>query len=303
MPMHPFHRTELLIGGSGFEQMRDSRVCVIGLGGVGSYAAEALVRSGVGHLTLVDFDDVCITNLNRQLPAVRSTVGKKKAALMGDRAKDINPKADVVVMERFYNRDSADAILDGGFDYVLDCIDNMTAKIHLIGRCVRSEQPLLSAMGAGGRMDPTRIRVSDISATHSDPFARIVRDCLKDLGILRGVECVWSEELPNALDKKAQDEFRCICPNRSENDMHSCERRLQVQGSVAWMPSIFGMTMAGVVVNRMLERPIWDVDVKKPHHRQRPAPGKPSRARKQELMREAGIHRESEAEVSDTSMT
>lgn len=292
--MHPFQRTELLVGGEGLERLKGARVAVIGLGGVGSYAAEALARASVGRLVLVDFDRVCVTNLNRQLHATRQTVNKPKAELMAERARAINPKIDVVGLAKFFGRDSADEILGSEtdppqLDYVLDCIDNMTAKVHLLQSCVRRGIPVISAMGAGGRMDPTRLRVSDISRTKIDPFARLVRDLLRQQGIVSGVECVWSEEPPNELDGEAQAAFRCICPGQDENNVHSCESRHQVQGSVSWMPAMFGLTMAGVVVNRVLERPIWGADQPRRGEQLRmsPAPDKPSRSRKKELLREA----------------
>ena len=292
MAMHPFHRTELLVGGLGFERLKAARVCVIGLGGVGSYAAEALARAGVGHLTLVDFDRVCITNLNRQIHATRLTVNQLKAELMAERARQINPKADVVAIAKFFGKDTADEILAPGFDFVLDCIDNMTAKVHLLEQCVKRDVPVLSALGAGGRLDPTRVRVSDLSETRIDPFARLVRDLLRQRGIESGIACVWSEEPPNDLDGPAQEAFRCICPDKDENTVHGCESRHQIQGSVSWMPAIFGLTMAGVVVNRLLERPIWGVDSPRvPSRRDAPSTVKPSRSRKKAMLAEVGLHR------------
>ena len=160
--MHPFHRTELLIGREAWQRLQAVRVLVVGLGGVGSYAAEAIARAGVGHLTLVDFDQVCLTNLNRQLHATRRTVGAAKAPLMGERARSINPKATVVVEQTFYNAESSERLLAPGFDFVLDAIDNVTAKIHLLSQCHLRGLPVVSAMGAGSRTDPTRIRVTDL---------------------------------------------------------------------------------------------------------------------------------------------
>ena len=290
MPMHPFHRTELLLGGDGWRTLQQSAVAVIGLGGVGSYAAEALVRAGVGHLTLVDFDKVCITNVNRQLHSVRSTVGKDKVTLMAARCSDINPKAEIRGIHKFFSLATADEILDRPYDYVLDCIDNMTAKVVLIERCVRSDLRVIAAMGAGGRLDPTRVRVSDLCKTHTDPLARIVRDLLRQRGITTGVECVWSDEPPNTLDAEAQAAFRCICPNRSEKDkLHSCEGRLQVQGSVSWIPAMFGLAMSGTVVNRLVGRPVHEADrPRRRTQRMSPAPGKPSIERKKALLEEAG---------------
>lgn len=262
MPMHPFHRTELLVGGAGWRRLTEASFCVVGLGGVGSYAAEALARAGAGHLTLVDFDDVCVTNVNRQLHAFRNTVGKPKAELMAERCSAINPKADVRGRVQFFGPTTAEQVLDRRYDYVLDCIDNMTAKVMLIERCVQADQPVIAALGAGGRLDPTRVRVTDISKTRVDPFARIVRDLLRQRGIERGVECVWTDEPPNPIDEVAQAEFHCICANRGEKELvHGCENRMQVQGTVSWMPAIFGLTMTGAVVNRVLGRPVHSADV------------------------------------------
>lgn len=288
MRMHPFHRTELLVGGEGFARLQGARVCIIGLGGVGSYAAEAVARSGVGHLTLVDFDRVCVTNINRQLPATRETAGQLKATLMGDRLASINPKAELRVMPTFYDSETSDEILNPGFDVVLDCIDNMTAKVHLIQSCIGREIPVISAMGAGGRMDPTRVRVSDLSKTKNDPFARIVRDLLRQQGIVEGVRCVWTDEPPNALDKVAEEGFRCICPDVDERAKHSCENRFQVQGTVSWMPAIFGLTMAGAAVTGILEHPIQE-NVEHVKQRQAPSRLKPSGNRKRQLLRDAGF--------------
>lgn len=288
--MHPFHRTELLVGGEGFDRLAASRVAVIGLGGVGSYAAEALVRSGVGHVTMVDFDKVCVTNVNRQLHATRKTVGKLKADLMVERARHINPKGDFVGMPMFYEAATSDAILGGGFDVVIDAIDNMTAKLHLLQTCHERGWTVLSAMGAGGRMDPTRVRVSDFSETHTDPFARIVRDGLRQRGIESGITVVWSDEPPNELDPWAEQTFRCICPGKDENTKHSCEKRFQVQGTVSWMPPLFGLTLSGVAVNHLLGRTIADRPQKPT--RDRPSPHKPSAERKRELLAEAGFKRD-----------
>lgn len=251
-PMHPFHRTELLVGGAGFDRLVGARICVIGLGGVGAQAAEAVVRSGVGHVTMVDFDKVCVTNVNRQLHATRKTVGKLKAELMAERAAQINPKADIRALATFYEAETSDAILGGGYDIVLDCIDNMKAKLHLLRTCVERDQPVISAMGAGGRLDPTRVQVTDIGKTHTDPFARIVRDNLRKIGIRSGITAVWTDEPAHGLDADAQAGFRCICPGKDEQTKHHCDQRLQVQGTVSWMPAIFGLTMAGTAVNGLV---------------------------------------------------
>ncbi len=251
MRMHPFHRTELLVGTQGFARLRAARVLVVGLGGVGSYAAEALARSGVGHLTLVDFDRVCVTNLNRQLHATRATVGQPKADLMVERVRAIDPKADVRGLVRFYGPESEAEIFDRPYDAVIDAIDHMATKLHLIETCVQRGVPIFVAMGAGGRMDPTRVRVSDISETRIDPFAKIVRKNLRARGIERGVTCVWTDEPPHALDAEVQEGFTCICPDKM-NSPQSCDRRFVVQGTVAWMPPVFGMTLASAVAQHVM---------------------------------------------------
>jgi tRNA A37 threonylcarbamoyladenosine dehydratase len=256
--MHAFHRTELLVGTDAWERLKAARMMVVGLGGVGSYAAEALARAGVGHLTLVDFDDVCITNLNRQLHATRRTVGASKAALMGERARAINPKATVVVEPVFYEADTSARLLGPGYDVVVDAIDNVTAKIHLLDACWRAGTRVVSAMGAGGRTDPTRVRVTDLAATEKDPFARVVRRALLDRGYTEGIEAVWTDEEPNDLDPDVEAAFRCICPG--DNDHHTCDDRNVVQGSVPWIPSMFGMMAAGTAVNRLLGRPVLSSD-------------------------------------------
>ncbi len=285
--MHPFHRTELLVGGEGYRTLQDASATVIGLGGVGSYAAEALVRSGFGRVVLVDFDRVCVTNVNRQLHATRKTVGKSKAELMGERCRHINPKCDVVVERVFYEASTSEALLSDEPDVVLDCIDNMTAKLHLLQTCVERDLKVFAAMGAGGRMDPTRIRVSDLTETRIDPFAKIVRENLRKVGIgvdgPAGIECVWTDEHPNDLDPVAQAGFRCICAEK-DNGKHTCDARLQVQGSVAWMPAMFGLTMAATAVHRLLDRPL--ASDARPKPRMKPMQGKLSNARKRELLAE-----------------
>jgi tRNA threonylcarbamoyladenosine dehydratase len=202
-PMHPFHRTELLVGGEGYDRLAAASACVIGLGGVGGHAADALARCGIGRLTFVDFDKVCITNVNRQLVATRRTVRQFKAELVAERAREINARAEVTALNLFYEPETSEQILGSGHDIVLDCIDNMTAKVHLLETCVKLGQYVVSAMGAGGRLDPTRIRVSDLSDTAGDGFARLVRDLMRQRGITTGIPCVWSDEPANDLDEAA----------------------------------------------------------------------------------------------------
>lgn len=257
--MHAFQRTELLVGSAGWERLRGARMLVVGLGGVGSYAAEALARAGVGHLTLVDFDQVCLTNVNRQIHAFRRTVGASKVGLMAERCRAIQPKAEVVAEQVFVDASQTERLLAPGYDCVLDAIDNVTAKVALLEACVARGQRVVSAMGAGGRMDPTRIRVTDLAHTAKDPLARAVRTELRARGITSGIECVWTDEEPLDLDAAVADAFHCICP-WGDNDHHSCSHRNVVQGTVSWMPAMFGLMLSGTAVNRLLDRPVLSSD-------------------------------------------
>ncbi len=256
-----FDRTARLVGEEGMQRLTDARVLVFGLGGVGSYAAEGLVRSGVGHLTLVDFDVVCVTNTNRQLHATQATVGKAKAELMAQRCKQINPEASVESRVDFYREEVAEQMLAGRWDYVVDAIDNVKAKLHLLHQCVVRGIPVVSSMGAAGRLDPTYLRVEDLCETHMDAFAKDIRKLLKrkyglDTNKPTGITAVFSiEPRRQPIDlhyDEAHGGFQCVCPH-GENDFHSCEHRNQIDGSVAFVTSVFGMAMAGVVVRRVAQ--------------------------------------------------
>jgi tRNA threonylcarbamoyladenosine dehydratase len=216
------------------------------------------VRSGVGHLTLVDFDEVCVTNTNRQLHATAKTVGKSKAELMAQRCREINPDAKVEALREFYRDELSEQLLSPGYDFVVDAIDNVKAKLHLLNACVQRGVPVVSSMGAAGRLDPTAIRVEDLCETHMDPFAKDIRKLLKrkygiDTEKHTGITAVYSIEVrrqpvPLKYDD-ATDGFMCVCPN--DNDFHSCDERTQIDGSVAFVTSVFGMNAAGVVVRRL----------------------------------------------------
>jgi tRNA A37 threonylcarbamoyladenosine dehydratase len=254
-----FDRTGRLLGDSAMERLAGARVVVFGLGGVGSYAAEGLVRSGIGHLTLVDHDDVCVTNTNRQLHATVRGVGKSKAELMGQRCREINPDAKVEAVREFYRAEVAEQMLPAGqYDFVVDAIDNVKAKLHLLHRCVTLGLPVVSSMGAAGRLDPTAIRVEDLSETHMDPFAKDIRKLLKrkygvETDRHTGITAVYSIEqrrLPVALRyDDATDGFLCVCPQ--DNEFHTCDHRTQIDGSAVFVTSAFGMNAAGVVVRRL----------------------------------------------------
>ncbi len=256
-----FDRTGRLLGDEAMARLAAARVVVFGLGGVGSYAVEGLVRSGVGHLTLVDFDDVCVTNINRQLHATARTVGKGKAELMAARCREINPEAQVTAVKEFYREELAEALLaPGGQDFVVDAVDNVKAKLHRLHRCVTLGVPVVSCMGAAGRLDPTAVRVGDLSETVMDPFAKDVRKHLRrkyGVGVdggPTGITAVWSVEPcaePQALQYDQQTcGFLCVCPHK-ENEFHTCDHRTQINGSAAFVTSVFGMHAAAVVVRAL----------------------------------------------------
>lgn len=251
---HRFSRTELLIGPEGLQKLRDSSVAIFGLGGVGGHAAEALCRAGIGRLVLVDFDDVCLTNINRQILALDDTVGRPKALVMAERMRRINPDAEVVPCKDFYGAESSDFLLSEKFDYVLDAIDHITSKLHLIRSCRERGLPIVSSMGAAAKLDPSRIRVADISATHTCRMAKVVRKLLKRHGVERDVKVVFStEEFLDAEPRDIRCGETCSCPNRDIPEV-ACRRRKVTLGSISYIPAIFGLTMAGVVVNDLLLR-------------------------------------------------
>lgn len=256
-----FDRSGRLLGDDGMRRLSRARVLVFGLGGVGSYAVEGLVRSGIGHLTLVDFDVVCVTNTNRQLHATVGTVGKSKAELLAQRCLQINPEVSVTPIVDFYREEVADQMLAGPWDYVVDAIDNVKAKLHLLNACVTRGLKVVSAMGAAGRLDPTCIRVDDLCETHMDALAKDVRKLLKrkygvDTNKPTGITAVFSlEPRRDPIDLRydeAHGGFMCVCPH-GENEFHSCEHRNQIDGSVAFVTSVFGMNMAGVVIRRIAQ--------------------------------------------------
>ncbi len=251
--LHRFSRTELLVGKAGLDRLKGAHVALFGLGGVGSYAAEALCRSGIGTITIVDFDDICLTNLNRQLHATTDTVGLAKSDVMARRMRSINPDAEIRPFKAFYNADSSpELLLDNGYDYVLDAIDHITAKLHLLATCRELGIPVIASMGAAGKLDPTKITVADISETHSCRMARAVRKLLKKRGVVSGIKTVYSTEEAR-IDEAHQGGCgsNCICPNKDDQQF-SCEHRRVILGSSAHIPAIFGLTMAGVVVNDLL---------------------------------------------------
>jgi len=254
MSLHRFSRTELLIGREGLTRLAGRHVMICGIGGVGSYAAEALGRAGIGRITLVDFDDICLTNVNRQIHALSGTVGLSKVEVMAARLRDINPEAEIRPVKAFFSGDNAAELLATRPDYVLDAIDHFTAKAALITICREQGIPVISSMGAANKLDPTKIQVGDISATRNCRMARSMRKILRKNGISSGVQVVYSIEEHRELNPVASHcGIECICPNRGDQQF-SCDNRRVILGSISYLPSIFGLTMAGVVINELLSR-------------------------------------------------
>ena len=249
MTLHRFSRTELLIGELGLDTLRAAHVAVIGIGGVGSFTVEALARAGIGKLTLVDYDDICLTNVNRQLHALSSSVGKAKVEVMAERVRQINPSATVIAHKGFMTAELATQVITREVSYVVDAVDTVTAKLAIIIHCKENAIPVVSCLGAGNKLDPTRFVVTDIAKTSICPLARIVRKELSKRGYKHGVKVVFSQEVPLIPRASADDCARdCICPNRDAN----CKRRRQIPGSISFMPSVAGLIAAGVVVNDLL---------------------------------------------------
>jgi tRNA A37 threonylcarbamoyladenosine dehydratase len=231
-------RTELLMGAEALERMKNLRVMVIGLGGVGSYAAEFLARAGVGNMTIVDGDTVDLSNTNRQLPALHSTVGKRKTEVMAERMRDINPELNLTVHDEFLTPESVKVLITTDFDYIFDCIDSVQPKQYIIVTCKQKGVRVVSSMGAGGRVDPSKVQVADLAQTFNCPFAQQVRKGLKKKGVYRGVTVVFSSDRVS-----------------KEHMMHTEARfKKSFYGTCSYIPALFGLNMASVVVREVVGR-------------------------------------------------
>lgn len=245
--LHQFSRTELAIGPEGLELLRGSTVAVLGIGGVGGIAAEALARSGIGRIVLIDKDVVDITNVNRQIHALTTTVGQPKADLMRDRIKLINPECDVVSLRMFYTEETYEELFKYPLDYVIDASDTISYKIHLIKQCLERKIPIISSMGAANKTDPTRFQVADISKTTVDPIARVIRKKLRNEGIKKGVQVVFSTELPI---KPREDVTQRIVPETAPE----IRKAQQPPSSNAFVPPVAGLIMVSVVFKELLAK-------------------------------------------------
>ncbi len=246
-----FSRTELLFGKEAMDKLAGSKVAVFGIGGVGGYVCEALVRSGVGAFDLIDDDKVCLTNLNRQIIATRSTVGKYKTDVMRDRMLDINPKVEVEVHKCFFLPENADDFPWDSYDYVVDAVDTVTAKIALVMKCKEKNIPIISSMGAGNKLDGSQFKVADIYKTKVCPLAKVMRRELKKRGVKK-LKVVYSEEIPTRPieDMAISCRNHCICPPGAE---HKCTERRDIPGSVAFVPSVAGLIIAGEVAKDLIK--------------------------------------------------
>lgn len=252
MSEHRFSRMQLLVGADKMTKLKGASVAIFGIGGVGSYAAEALARAGVGKLTLVDFDEICVTNVNRQIHALDGTIGQGKVEAMAQRCQAINPQAEVVPIHKFYEESVSEELLAPGYDYVLDCIDHITAKLHLLQSCYQRGLPIIASMGAANKLDPTQLEVDDIAKTKKCRLARIIRKELRKRGIEKGIKVVYStEEFRPLSDETAVCAENCVCPNKEEQQW-SCDDRRVILGSSSYIPPLFGLTMAGEVIRALV---------------------------------------------------
>ena len=249
--MNQFSRTELLIGQEGLQKLHSATVIVYGIGGVGSFAVEALARAGVGHLVLVDDDTICITNLNRQLQATHKTLGMPKVEAMRQRVLDINQNAQVTIHQVFYKPENSADTLNMKYDYIIDAIDNVTAKVDLAVKAHNMGIKMISCMGTGNKMDPTQLEVTDIYQTSICPLARVVRKMLKDRGV-PSLKVLYTKETPiKPLNlEHLSCKNNCVCP---EGSSKHCTVKHQIPGSISFVPSVAGLIIAGEVIRDLIK--------------------------------------------------
>jgi len=243
--LHQFSRNELAIGKEGLEKLKNATVAVLGVGGVGSFAVEALARSGIGRLVLVDRDNVDITNINRQIHALLSTIGRPKVELMKERIADINPECEVIALQMFYTEETYEQFFSYDLDFVIDASDTIIYKVHLMKECLKRNIPIISSMGAANKMDPTRFRIADISKTHTDPIAKVIRAKLRKEGIRKGIPVVFSDEKPIII----REDVRKVVGN----DQSPIRKAQMPPSSNAFVPSVAGLIMASYVVRELLK--------------------------------------------------
>lgn len=261
-----FDRIGRLVGDPVMEKLFQTHVMIVGVGGVGSFAAEAIARSGVGKITVVDFDEICVTNFNRQLHSLQGRVGEKKAPVMVERLKKINPQAGVLSIPKFYNARLSEEIFTEATsfhgkkpDFVIDAIDSVTSKCHLLAYCRDQGIRAITSTGSGGKLDPTRIKVADLAETVMDPLAKAIRKMLRSEHGFReseifNIPAVFSDEptrQPVELHYDQGKGFRCVCP-QGQNEFFSCDNRNVILGNASFVTGAFGLTCASVVVNEVI---------------------------------------------------
>ncbi len=248
--LNQFSRTELLIGKEGIKKLKDTKVAIFGIGGVGSFVVEGLVRAGVGKFVLIDDDKICLTNLNRQIIATRKTIGKYKVDVAKERILEINPNAEVETYQEFFMPDSKTEIIKSDINYVVDCIDTVTAKIELVMQCKKLNIPIISAMGTGNKLDPSKLQITDIYKTNICPLAKVMRKELRKRNI-DSLKVIYSTEEPIKPDQTMQCNCKvnCICPPGTKR---KCAQRNQVPGSISFVPSVAGLMIAGEIVREVI---------------------------------------------------
>jgi len=246
--LHRFSRTELLLGITGLEKLKHSKVAIFGIGGVGSFVVEGLARSGVGKMVLIDDDAICLTNINRQIHATSKTVGRPKVEVMKERILDINPDVEVITIQKFYLPENAKEFIMDDYDYIVDAIDTVTGKIDLVVKAQEKNIPIISSMGAGNKLDPTAFQVADIYKTSVCPLAKVMRKELKARHI-KSLKVVYSKEQPIKPMVQGGCGKECICPPGSARN---CDARRSVPGSISFVPSVVGLIIAGEVIKDLI---------------------------------------------------
>jgi len=234
-----FARTEMLLGTEAMEEIKKKKVLVLGIGGVGSHTVEALARTGVGYIAMVDHDVIAVTNINRQLHSMDSTVGKPKVEAMAERIKDINPNIQVKALQEFYTPDRGDYFRFNDYDFVIDAVDNVSAKLDIISRCKINNVPVISCMGAGNKINPLTLTIDDISATQACPLARVVRRELRQRGIIDGVPVVYSPDSPLQVKQESIEE---VPPGKNS-----------IPGSISFVPAVAGFYLAYYVITKFAD--------------------------------------------------
>ena len=250
--LNQFSRTELLIGKEGIEKLENSKVAIFGIGGVGSFVTEGLVRAGVGNFVLVDDDKVCLTNLNRQIIATIKTIGKYKVDVMKERILEINPNANVETYKEFYMPDSKEKILDESITYVVDAIDTVTAKLELVTNCDKLNIPIISAMGTGNKLNPMAFEITDIYKTSVCPLAKVMRKELKKRNIKK-LKVLYSKEEPIKPSESEENTCKtnCICPPGTKR---KCSVKKQIPGSISFVPTVAGLIISGEVIKDIINK-------------------------------------------------